>query len=243
VFRRLRDKSAATGVSGTMTAALNRLLVKGASLDIVHVLYLDSPNMAAAPLDDSFELRFLTPSEVRRFAKQPDNELPASFAHRAERGLDLCYAALREGRLASYSWLAMRCVEPDHAAGVALGLPSDVAYLYKAFTHPAFRGRRLYAATTAGALRELGRSGIKHFLAFVYWNNASALRACTRMGYLSLGLLAAGPSGLLRVPDAARDCGICFGADAQPLLAMRLSNTAHQDFARVARPPRGNLTA
>jgi hypothetical protein len=229
IFRRLRDKSAATGVRGAFTAALNKLLVQGASFDIVHVLFLDGGDVAAPPQEEAFELRFLTSEEVRRFARQADNELPASFAERVELGLDRCYAALSHGRLASYSWFALRCVEAEHAAGVPLGLPSDVAYLYKAFTHPRFRGQRLYAATTAGALRELERIGITHLLAFVYWNNQAALRACARMGYRDLGLLASRSPGLLRVPQAAKECGIHFGADAKPWLTMRLDTRGRRD--------------
>ena len=219
---RLRDKTAETGVSGTITAALNRILVKRASLDLVHVLLLEAARVLPPPADGSFEMRVLTSDEIRRHAKEPGSELSPDLADRIDHGRDLCIAALSEGRLASYSWLALGSVEPEHAAGVAVGLPTHMAYLYKAFTHRAFRGRRLYGAITAAAIKELEKVGITHFVAFVYWNNASALRACTRMGYRRLGMLAVRPRGPLHVPAAARVCGIRFGAEAQPLLAMRL---------------------
>jgi len=223
---RIRDRTAATGVSGTITAALNRILVKGASISLVHVLLLEADQVLAAPTDASFEMRFLTSDEVRRYATQRGSGLSPDLGDRIDHGLDLCFAALSEGRLASYSWLALRSVEPEHAAGVALGLPPYMAYLYKACTHRSFRGRRLYGAITASALKQLEKMGITHFVAFVYWNNASALRACTRMGYRRLGMLAARPSGPLHVPKAARLCGIRFGAEAQPQLAMRLGRDA-----------------
>jgi hypothetical protein len=75
-------------------------------------------------------------------------------------------------------------------------------------------------------LKQLEKAGITRFVAFVYWNNASGLRACARMGYRRLGMLAARPSGPLHVPGAARLCGIHFGAEAEPQLAMRLSREA-----------------
>jgi ribosomal protein S18 acetylase RimI-like enzyme len=218
---RFRARTAETGVSGAITAALNRILVKGASIDLVHVLLLDADHVQAPPVDASFEMRFLTSDEVRTYANQPGTELSSDLADRIDGGLDLCFAALSGERLVSYSWLALRCVEPEHAAGVALGLPPHMAYLYKAYTHRGFRGRRLYGAITAAALKHLEKVAITHFVAFVYWNNASALRACERMGYRRLGMLVGRPGGLLHVPGAARHYGIRFGSDAQPLLAMR----------------------
>ena len=215
---RLRDKTAANGVSGAMTAALNRLLRKGAAIDLVHVLLLEG-EVLAAPTDASLEMRFLTSDEVRRYAAEPESELPPALAGRIDHGLDFCFAALSGDRLASYSWLALGSVEAEHAAGVDLGLPAHMAYLYKAFTLPGFRGRRLYAATTAGAAKQLRETGITQLVAFVYWNNASALRACARMGYRRLGMLMSRPSGPVHVPSEARRRGILFGAEARPSLA------------------------
>ncbi|MGE0159143.1 MAG: GNAT family N-acetyltransferase [Gemmatimonadales bacterium] len=225
-LERLRERTAETGVRGAFTAGLNRILQRGASIDLVHVLLLEADRLRDAPVDASFEVRFLTSDEVRRHATRPGSGLSPEFADRIDRGHDLCIAALSEGRLASYSWLALGSVEPEHAAGVALGLPTDTAYLYKAFTHRSFRGRRLYGAITASALRQLEGAGVTRFVAFVYWNNASALRACARMGYRRLGMLAARPGKLLRVPGAAERCGIRFGSEAQPLLATRRGREA-----------------
>jgi ribosomal protein S18 acetylase RimI-like enzyme len=231
---RLREKTAAAGLSGAITAAMNRILMKGASLDLVHVLLLGADEVIAAPVDASFEMRFLTSDEVRGYATQPENALTPDLADRIDRGLDSCFAALTEGRLASYSWLALQSVEPEHAAGAALGLPPHMAYLYKAHTLPAFRGRRLYGAITAGALERLGPAGIRQILAFVYWNNAPALRACDRMGYRRLGLLAVRPHGPVRVPEAARRAGIRFGVDAMPFLQTRLGTGGRDDARSIA---------
>jgi hypothetical protein len=218
---RIREKTATTGVSGTITAALNRLLVRGASIEIVQLLLLRADEVVAEPVDLSVEMRFLTSDEVRGYAAQRGSGLSLEFAQRIDRGFDFCFAAVSEGRLAGYCWLAIGSVEPEHSAGVALGLPTHMAYLYKAFTFPGFRGRRLYAALTAGALRALGPAGITQLVAFVYWNNTSALRACARMGYRRLGMMVARPSGPLHVPEAARRRGIRFGDEAEPLLEGR----------------------
>ena len=81
LIARLRDKTAAYGVSGVMTAALNRLLRRGASIDLVHVLLLEG-EVLAVPTDASFEMRFLTSDEVRRYAGEPESELSPDLADR-----------------------------------------------------------------------------------------------------------------------------------------------------------------
>jgi ribosomal protein S18 acetylase RimI-like enzyme len=223
--RRLARRAAETherfGVGGVLRQGLNRLLVRGASLDILHVILLERSAMRAHPVDTAVQARFLTPNEVRRFARDPANHLSPEFADRADGGLDFCYGAIHGDRLASYGWYALGSVEPEHAAGAALGLPPDVAYMYKVFTHPDFRGRRLNAACMEGALEALGPRGVDRLVSLVYWSNEPSLRSCERLGFRRLGLLVVGPGGPIRIPPKARRLGVTFGRAADPALAAR----------------------
>lgn len=202
------------GTGGLVRKALNRVLTRGASLDIVHVLLLEPDRMRVPSADPCFEMRFLRPDEVRRFARNPANELSPAFADRAERGLDLCFAAIHGDRLANYAWYALDSVEAEHSAGAALGLPPDMAYLYKAFTHPDFRGQRLNGACIGKALAALAEHGVSRLLSLVYWSNSASLRSFDRLGCQRLGLLAVGPRGPSRIPPHARRLGVTFGDEA-----------------------------
>jgi GNAT superfamily N-acetyltransferase len=219
--RRMEQKR--LGLGGAARHALNKVLVRGGSLSFVHVMELESRRVNVPDLDACFRMQFLTPEQVRHFAANTANDLPPDFVQRAERGWDLCYGAIHGDRLASYGWYALHSVEAEHSAGTALGLPRDMAYLYKGYTHPDFRGQRLYGACMGWALEALEeRYGIRRLLAFVYWNNTPSLRSCMRLGYDRLGLLVVGPGGPVRVPREARKRGVTFGEDAEAAVLHRL---------------------
>jgi ribosomal protein S18 acetylase RimI-like enzyme len=228
--RRLARRAAETyerfGVGGVLRQSLDRLLVRGASLHILHVLLLQRSTLRAHPLDTTVEARFLTPKEVRRLARDPANQLSPEFADRAAGGRDFCCGAIHGDRLTSYGWYALGSVEPEHAAGAALGLPPGVAYTYKVFTHPDFRGRRLNAACMGAALEALGSRGVDRLVSLVHWSNEASLRSCERLGFRRLGLLVVGPRGAIRIPARARRLGVTFGRAAETALAARDSNAS-----------------
>jgi ribosomal protein S18 acetylase RimI-like enzyme len=223
IIDRAGDMRERYGTPGVARWMLNKAMVKGLSLDLVHVLSLVPEEVDAPELDGTITMRFLTPDEVRRFSSDPAYQLPESFVARAEGGLDFCFGALQGDRLANYGWYAIRSVEAEHAAGAQMGLPDDIAYMYKGFTHPDFRGRRIYGACMSAALDALGDRGIGRFVSMVYWSNEPALRSVEHLGYRRLGLLAVGPTGPLRVPRAATDLGVTFGRDADEAVAARRS--------------------
>lgn len=222
LLTRVHETREHLGTGGVVRKALNRVLTRGASLDIVHVLLLEPDRMRVPGADPCFEMRFLRPEEIRRFARNPANALSSAFVERAERGLDLCYAAIHGDRLANYGWYALHSVEAEHSAGAALGLPPDMAYLYKAFTHPDFRGQRLNGACIGNALGALASHGVERLLSFVYWSNRASLRSFDRLGFQRLGFLAVGPRGPSRVPPQARRLGVTFGSEADLALQTRI---------------------
>jgi ribosomal protein S18 acetylase RimI-like enzyme len=212
------------GLGGLVRAGLDKGVLRPLSLNVMHVVALDLRAVRSVAVDPAFDFRILDPAEIARFAAEPANELEAEFVERARRGLDLCFGAVRDGRLAVYAWFALDSAEGVHAAGVDLGLPSDTAYLYKGFTPPDFRGRDLYPACLVAAVPALRPRGIERVIAFVRWSNEAALRGCRRAGFRRLGRLVVGPRGRVRIPPGARAVGVRFGREAADALAARRSS-------------------
>ena len=173
-----------------------------------------SDNLKADP---EFSFRFLSPGEVREFAADPRNDLDATFIARAEAGHDLCYAATREDRLAAYGWYALGSIEAEHGGGQAMSFPANMAYMYKGFTHPDFRGQRLHGLVMGLALRELAARGVDQLISTVDWTNWASLKSCYRLGYTDLGcIVSCGP----------RCCPLTFSSRAPRRLGVRFARQA-----------------
>jgi len=173
-------------------AAAVRLLIDrlGARLlhrQVMEVVWLDLKQAKTCPPVPGFEFRFLTSHEVDNFSQDASMDIDSGLAKEIERGNSLCFAALDQGKLAAYGWYAIRHAAPAHCFGVGLRLPADVSYMFKGFTHPEYRGRRLHAAAMALALAELSSRGIRALISTVEWTNEASLKSCDRLGYLRLG--------------------------------------------------------
>ncbi len=152
-------------------------------LEIADILALDLGPMRQMPPEKSrFEFRFLSAEEIRAAASDPANNLKAEMAGRLEFGRSFCFAAVDRGRLANYSWYALRHVEPEHSFNLGLTLPDDTVYMYKAFTLPAYRGQRLHQATIHRAVQAFAATGIRRLVAIVEYGHWASLRSHLRMG-------------------------------------------------------------
>ncbi len=179
---------------GTRAAALflcDRLLARTIHLDVETIVWLDEAAVGIGPEQaPDFEFRFLSAEEVESFAASPECCMGPQCADRIRRGRDFCYAALaKDGRLASYGWYAIEQIEAEHCGGADMQLPQDVAYMYKGYTHPDFRGARLHGAGMGGALGALKAHGVTALISLVHWANYASLRSCKRLGYVTIGHL------------------------------------------------------
>ena len=199
------------------------------NLTVFNVIWLDVERLGTSLKSNSqFEFRFLSPEEVCDFAADPSNDLDESMTVRSADGRDFCFAALSDGRLAAYGWYALESIEPDHNFGVAMSYPPKVAYMYKGFTHPDFRGKRLHGVGMALALRELTKRGISKLVSTVDWTNQPSLKSCYRLGYVSLGHFVKFGFGRFTIsfsPSAAKRREIKFEAHAE---SRRLTATSGQ---------------
>lgn len=213
LFRRFGAAAVARQISDRLGQAMS-------GRQVVEVVWLEPSGLKLAlEHDPKFEFRFLDTHEVAEFAKDASNELDTQMVDRAAGGLDLCFAALCDGRLAAYGWYALDAIDADHNFGVAMSYPSTVAYMYKGFTHPDFRGARLHGLGMGLALQGLKQFGVTSLVSTVDWTNEASLRSCDRLGYERLGRIATTGGDafhLQQTPQAAVERGVKFGADAVP---------------------------
>jgi hypothetical protein len=214
---RIRDMWRAYGTVATILFLCDRFLASAIHLDVETIVWLQSDAIQVGPEQaPDFQFRFLTAEEVETFAAEPEYHLTPECAERIRRGRDFCYAALaRDGRLASYGWYAVEHIEAEHCAGAELQLPQCVAYMYKGYTHPDFRGARLHGAGMGGALRALEDHAVTALISIVHWRNCASLRSCKRLGYVTLGHLVSWQvrgERHIRVPEPSHVHGVRFGA-------------------------------
>lgn len=167
---------------GLAVKALNKLLpfriLRGLHLKEVNPAYLECP--------DGFSCGFLSEAQLRRYAEDHRNELSDDFLDGALAKGDRCYAFLKDGRLAAYSWYSLLPTRID-PADLLLEFEPPQVYLYKGLTLPEFRGLRLYDIGMNRALQCYQRMGRKGLICYVESHNLSSLKACSRLGYQLFG--------------------------------------------------------
>lgn len=207
-----KNYGVAAGVHDLTKKAVNRIVpvrvlraVK-LRLDRVERSFLDVP--------DGFEGRFASPDELRAWSADPRHDLDEAFlADAAARG-DRCYAITRDGELASYGWYSKRPCRIDDT--LVFHFDPAWVYMYKGFTLPAYRGKRLHAVGMARALEAYVREGSRGILSYVESNNFASLKSCYRMGYEDVGTIVVsrlGRSTYSLASPACRVYGLAVVAD------------------------------
>jgi len=206
------------GTNGALLRSIDLVLQKLFRVSIFTVVWLEVKSLVAlAAPDPQFEFRFLTAEEVEKYSRDPVYIIEPVLAERIRNGRQVCFAALTGGRLAAFGFYALHYVEPQHASGVAMSFPPDVAFMTFGLTHPDFRGARLHGLIMSGALKALGDRGITKVASLVARSNLASLKSCYRLGYSSLGnmKIIGGKNHSIGVyPRAAKQLGIRFGRNA-----------------------------
>lgn len=187
----LRTEQTRFGWRSMVRLITDRVGGKLCGLSVTHVVWLDVAEVVVTAASfPKYTFRFLTPDEVVQIAADPVNDLEPEMARRAADGRNSCFAALDGERLAAYGWYARNWIEPEHCDGFGLRMPPGVAYMYKGFTHPDYRGQRLHGAVMGLALREFEAEGVRALISTVEWTNDASLKSCARLGYRRIGVLA-----------------------------------------------------
>jgi len=172
------------------SSILYRIAKRAFLLDVTQLLVTEN----RIPFDSGdFEFFRLSSDDIVRHAKDPVLDLDAGMATRLDCGLDYCFGVFDKSELAGYCWVAKQNIEPKHnqgshpKTGVALSFGSGTGYVYKAFTHPHWRGQKVLSRLLGFAAQELERCGIERFITTTDWDNHSALRAFERSGFENIG--------------------------------------------------------
>ena len=200
------------GLKATLQYATNVVGIPLCRFEALTLVWLPADEMKISlDLPDDTAMRFLTPAEVEAFAQDPANEFVPSHVEKAHAGTALCFAALVDGRLASYGWYTLGRAFAIGDNNLFMRGPSNAAYMHSGFTHPDFRGRRLHGIGMGRALLALSDRGVNALLSDVDWSNHASLKSCSRLGYRMLGNLYSigqGKRQFVSTPEAARKLGV-----------------------------------
>ncbi len=201
MFHSLLRRFRTTGFVATGLFFLYRLAQQLMTLDVTRLVWLEGKVARfEEPTDPSLTFRFLLPADIRKFSSDPSSELDESFVDRLAGGQHFCFAALStprsgEQQLAAYAWFVLDHVDAEYNqgrqknTGVSFSYPDHVAFMYKGWTHPDFRGRQLYGLVNGLAMRSLYDRGITHCLSTMDWTNRAARRSCRKLGFIELELV------------------------------------------------------
>ena len=204
------------GVTCAAKALAYRLAKRWCNLQVADVLVQSVAQLATTPrLVTGLEYRWLTADEVRAYAWDPTNDLEAAMAPDLENGRSYCCAAFDGAVLANYCWYALDSIGSEHSLGAGLSFPSDSVYFYKAYTHPAYRGRGVYPTALHHAASFFAERGVSRLIAIVEYANWASFRSHAKLGFRLAGRfvkVGRQPLRFERYPQLANTLGIRFGA-------------------------------
>lgn len=153
---------------------------------VLRGMYLSEVNPDYLECPSGYACGFLSEPQLRRYAQDPLNELDGDFLDEALAKGDRCYAVLRNGHMAAYSWYSLQPTR-IHPPELLLEFDPRYVYMYKGMTRPEYRGRRLYAIGMNRALQCYQRIGREGLVSYVESHNLDSLKACLRLGYRIFG--------------------------------------------------------
>jgi len=185
-FKELRERVRRHGFWNTLCAIALLLINKVFVLRIFRGLYVEQPNPSFFKCPSGLTAGFLSAPQLREYARDPGNQMRDTFIDAAlPRGHE-CHAIREVETLAAYGWYATGTTRVG-IADLEIAFDSRYVYMYKGFTVPRFRGRRLYAIGMTRALRHYKNRGYQGLVNYVEAQNAASLKSCLRMGYRMFG--------------------------------------------------------
>jgi hypothetical protein len=189
ITERVRDSIARVGPARTLHDLALRAANRVVLIKLLKCMAIERVNDAFATCPEPYRPMFLSAPMLRKFGRDPRNEMPEAFLDEALAKGDECFALLSGDRLAAYGWYSSgptRIDPPDlvlHPGGRHI-------YMYKGFTHVDHRGRRLHAIGMTMALQSYLTRGFKGLVSYVESNNFASLKSVVRMGYEIFGTIA-----------------------------------------------------
>ena len=112
-------------------------------------------------------------------------DLPADFVAEAFAKGDECFAVHDGDRLASYGWFAKRPTPIDDE--LVFHFDPGWVHNYKVFTHPDYRGKRLYPIQVTLAIRAYAAAGMRGVVSYVRSTNFPSQRTRVHTGQRKVG--------------------------------------------------------
>lgn len=141
-----------------------------------------NPELLIVP--QGFESRFASKVSLLEAAEE-QYEMSADFVESALAKGDDCLAIYDHDRLASFGWYSS---QPTRISDqLVLHFDPSWVYMYKGFTHPDYRGKRLHGIGMALAAQSYAKRGFRGLISYVASNNFQSLRSVERMGYRTFG--------------------------------------------------------
>jgi hypothetical protein len=153
-----------------------------------------------------FEARFVDEDELAKFAYDGTYGFSVEFLREARVRGDRCYALFDGDALAAYGWYSALPTQIDEH--FVLHFDRTYTYMYKGYTVPAYRGKRLHAVGMCRALQAFTEEGKKGLISYVFSNNFASLHSVVRMGYRVFGevyVLRAGSHSFTYATTGCRD--------------------------------------
>jgi len=183
----LRENARKYGIGAALHDIECRVINKIAQFQIlkgmtVRMQDVKDPSLFEAP---GFEGRFVAGDELAKFAYDGAHDFSVEFLREARARGDRCYALFDGDALAAYGWYSPLPTPIDEH--FMLHFDHAYTYMYKGYTVPAYRGKRLHAVGMCRALRAFTDEGKKGLISYVFSNNFASLHSVLRMGYRIFG--------------------------------------------------------
>lgn len=146
------------------------------------VLYAFSlPGSPQAP-EASIDVEIIRVTKGDPAAHQVVEALNSDLVRRRLNRGETCFAAIHEGEIVSYCWLAQGKIGIEEI-DMAVSTLSDEVYLYDAFTFSPWRGKGLYPVVLKEMLSYAGMNGFSRALIFVAADNTASRRGVMKAGF------------------------------------------------------------
>jgi len=164
--------------------SINRIIF----LKVFRCMMLDVANPEFLVPAKSYRGMLLNSVQLSPYTNVPEYELSQAFVDQACAKGDQCYGLFKGDELAAYQWYSTKATDSGWR-GLIVNFNDQNVYMYKAFTHPGHRGKRLYPIGVTTMFAAYLARGYKKMLCLVETKNSASLKSCYRMGFTDCGTL------------------------------------------------------
>ena len=162
--------------------------------DVCQIRLLDLNELNEPTISPEYSFRFIETEELPLHVSNPQADIEEAMSRVLAEPNIRCFRAFGGDVLLGYGWVATGDVAPEHNTaghpftGVGLSLPSEVAYLFKCFVLPEYRGRGINKQLLWRLSGVLKRDGKAKLITTTDWLNFAFQSSSGRLGFKKVGL-------------------------------------------------------